>query len=241
MSNAHMEEASGWKFKRNRDGDKHEKNCSDGYYRTLTIRDSTEKARGERRVAEIHHVLCVHACSDATFPSSITHEEIDFIHSSLAITDWDINGSDNNIGLPKKWAYVLDTGNTTQWDGLPCHQVDHDIYLDKVEQWITENVWNKIKANKKQKKCENMTAESVKKMFDFGSSRWKALLKARGAKHGGTKACLDYCLAGKSDPAMESVWYIPFSMAFPESDARPRVKPPAGASVARKHLLAAVR
>ncbi|WP_437292913.1 hypothetical protein [Sorangium sp. So ce426] len=239
MSNRHMEEANGWKFKRHRDGDKHEKNCSDGYYRTLTIRDGTEKTRGERRVTEIHHVLCVHACSDETFPPTFTQERIGFIHKLLAITDWDINGSGNNIGLPKKWAYVLDPGNTTQWGGLPCHQVDHDIYLDALELWMAENVWDKIEENKQQKKCEKMAPESVKELFECGSIEWKKFLKKRGTDHGGTKACLDYCLTGSNDPAKESVWHIPFSMACPESDVRRRVKPPAGASVARKHLLAA--
>lgn len=232
-----MEDPKDWKFKRNRNGDEHINNCSDGYYRVRTM----GSGKSARFVAEIHHILCVHACSDATFPGSITKEEIDFIHKSLAITDWNINGTDNNIGLPRKWAYVLDTSGATGWDCLPCHQVDHDIYLYKVEEWVTENVWNKIKANKKDEKCENMDPESVKKLFDTGSKRWKALLKARGVKHGGTKACLDYCLKGEEDASKESVWHIPFSMAFPESDVRRRSKPPKGISVARAGLLTMIK
>jgi len=107
-----------WLFKRNRNGDEHVKNCSDGYC-----------APKGRNMLEIHHILCVHACSDDTFPEDITDDEKKFIYACLAISDRNINSGDNNIGLPKKWAYVLDGKSLTGWDGLPCHQVDHDIYL----------------------------------------------------------------------------------------------------------------
>ncbi|EYF06840.1 hypothetical protein [Chondromyces apiculatus] len=233
-----------WKFKRNRDGDKHIKNCDEGYYAPTVVFKHGGKVRNVR---EVHHVLCVHACSDATLPVKIEAADKKFIHDSLAITDWDINAAANNIGLPRKWAYVLDTdatlkvpGAPNEWDGLPCHQVDHDIYLDKVEEWVTENIWNKIRANKSAENCEYMKPEAVKNMFERGSRMWKALLRRRGMLHGGTRASLEYCQSGKEDPAKEDIWHKPFSMAMPEGDIRRRNKPPKG-NLVRTGLLTMIK
>jgi hypothetical protein len=218
MAKKHMEIPSEkeWKFKRNRNGDEHVGNCADGYF--------NPKGLVPNRL-EIHHILCVHACSDATFPASITDDEKTFIYVCLAISEWNINGKENNIGLPKKWAYVMDGKNTTGWDGLPCHQVDHDIYLRNVASYVRTEIWDKVKKAKKAEDCEELTGENIAQHFIDGSDTWKKRLTKRGKKYGGTKACLDYCLDGKQGPMADSNWYVPFSMAVPdESDARPRAK-----------------
>ena len=206
----HMETSEELKFKRGRNGDEHIKNCADGYYKS-DIPSSFE----------IHHALCVHACSDSTFPTGITDDEVKFIYACFAISVWNINGPDNNIGLPKKWAYVLDPDDRSGWDGYPCHQVDHDLYLKAVEEYVTNNVWKKVKKAKKKENCKKLTGANIASKFNTGSKHWKAFLKARGK---GTKACLDYCLKGKSDPVLERTWHIPFSMA-PDGEVRKRVKP----------------
>ncbi|AKT40382.1 hypothetical protein [Chondromyces crocatus] len=222
-----------WKFKRHRKGDTHIENCSDGYKPTDRGSERFKSGGKQRFICEVHHILCVHACSDATLPRGITEEERKFIRNTLAITDWDINAGHNNIGLPRKWAYVLDgdetkranSGGLSDWNGLPCHQVDHDIYLTKVKEWVTVNIWNKIRANKSAENCENMDPESVQNMFKKGSDRWRALLKKRGSAFGGTRSSLAYCASSQSDPIKEATWHIPFSMAIPESSIRKRQKP----------------
>ena len=233
----HMKDPADWKFKRSRNGDEHARNCKSGYYGKRPMKFGEK----DMVVTEIHHVLCVHACSDDTHPSDLSEDELTFIHKSLAITDWNINEGHNNIGLPRKWAYVLDTGNATGWDGLPCHQVDHDIYLDTVKQWVTEEIWNKIKANKTEGNCENMEGSAVAQLFKDGSVHWKSFLEERGKMHGGTKACLDYCMRGVPDPAKDDVWHVPFSMACPANDIRRRTKPPKSPSLQMKMLLGRIK
>ena len=211
----HMEDPTEWKFKRMRKGNEHIDNCTDGYC----------KASGFKiNVLEVHHALCVHACSDSTFPTTITSDEKKFIYACFAISKWDINASGNVIGLPKKWAYVLDSNGSTGWDGYPCHQVDHDLYLKAVEVYVTDKIWKKVKKAKKKEDCEKLTGDNISSKFVQGSKDWKAFLKTRGQKYGGTKACLRYCLEGMPDAILDKNWHIPFSMA-PDGKARHRAKP----------------
>jgi hypothetical protein len=228
MTKKHMEDPKDWKFKRNRNGDEHINNCSDGY---------CSPKGDEPRSLEIHHILCVHACSDATFPERITDDEVKLIYACLAITDWNINASDNNIGLPTKWAYVR-YPNGNGWDGLPCHQVDHDLYLKDVQTYVRDEIWKEIRKNKKKKACEEFTGQNIAEYFNTGSDEWKTFLKARGNLYGGTKACLEYCTSGEPRPGInDDNWHIPFSMAPNEAEARKRAKPPSGKVLERLGLL----
>lgn len=251
----HMTDPADWKFNRNRKGDDHIHNCDSGYLKgpssategaQLVLGERTSPARivyggKARSIVEVHHLLCVHACSDATLPEGVASDAAkrEFIRKSLAITDWNINCRDNNIGLPRKWIYVIDVQNHTGWGKLPCHQVDHDMYLNSVKDWVTTEIWNKMLQNKTDSNCENMQGSAVVKLFEKGSSTWRKHLNKRGRKYGGTKASLDYCIEGPQDPVREANWYIPFSMAELESEVRPRAKPPIiKGSVQRKNLLA---
>jgi hypothetical protein len=226
----HMEDPKEWKFKRNRNGDEHSDNCTDGYIQP--------KGR-DPNVLEIHHLLCVHACSDETFPADMTEDDRTFIYACFAITEWNINGADNNIGLPRKWAFVKDPGNTTGWDKLPCHQVDHDRYLKAVNKWIQDNIWKKCKSAKKKEKCELLKGKALATMFNQGSDDWKTFLKDRGQEYEGTRRCLEYCLKGESNPVLEANWYVPFSMA-PKGLVRKREKPPAKRKLKRTGLLKSI-
>lgn len=231
-----MVDPSKWAFNRNRKGRDHIDNCDTGYPKE----PSQITYRGKpRNVVEVHHLMCVHACSDATLPEDVKNDEtlLDFIRKSLAITEWDINCGHNNIGLPRKWIYVIDTANNTKWGKLPCHQIDHDRYLATVEQYVTAEIWEKMQQNKKKGNCENMKGEAVVALFRKGSKEWRDFLVARGTQFGGTEASLKYCLEQETiDPVREETWYIPFSMAE-ASEIRPRVKPPLKTTLERKNLL----
>ena len=208
-------------FKRNRNGSEHADNCTDGYIQPKGKSPSW---------LQIHHALCVHACSNVTFPQSITEAQRTFIEACFEMTEWNINGPDNNIGLPCKWPYVEDPDNGTGWDKYPCHQVDHDLYLTAVETYVTEKIWLELLNAQEEKKCEEIKGENIAHYFNTGSSTWKDMLKTRGQSYGGTKGCLDYCVKGTAAPlelvGNEEKWYVPFSMAPSEDEARERVKPP---------------
>ncbi len=233
MAKKHLEVPEGeWKFKRQRDGDTHIKACTSGY---------PKAAMGnEPRWLEVHHILCVKACSDSTFPDDATPADITFIRSCLAISDWDINAEPNTIGLPTKQAYVSDF--TVAWNLVPCHQVDHDLYLKEVEVFVKDKIWKSLKKAQDEKACEELTPENIAGKFTAGSRLWKVLLIVRGKLQGGTKACLDYCASGQPNPIInDQNWYVPFSMAMNKGTIRPRVKPTPQSALLRKGLLAAIK
>lgn len=248
MADGHPDDPEDWKFKRARKGDTHIKNCKSGY--------SATSSATENKI-EVHHILCVHACSDDTFPEELTEPQKVFIYACFAMTEWDINSGDNNIGLPRKWAYVKDrpcpTGAGT-WDGLPCHQVDHDLYLKTVMGYVKNSIWKQLLRGKKLKACEKITGQNIATLFNNGSTKWRTHLTTRGsgAESDGitTKKAIDYFESFKAkadkngpattpDPVMEAKWHIPFSMAI-LGEVRQRTPPTRGSKVQRSGLLAAV-
>ena len=233
MAKVHIPPPSKWKFKRSRNGTEHADHCEDGY---------VEPKNKKRNVLEIHHVLCVDACSNNSFPTDLSDDDVEFILICLANTAWNINAAPNNIGLPRKWAYVDDPSNTTKWDGLPCHQVDHNLYLDTVSAWMTKNVWKKMTSASKKEKCEYVEGKNVAELFELGSSEWKKFLTTRGKNRGGTMACLSFATSGATKPKdMNDHWHVPFSMSPDEEAIKTRVRPPANRRVAREDLLAMIK
>ena len=218
-----------WKtsFNRGRQSPKHIDQCSSGYRR-----------QGK---CQVHHLLCVHSCADAGMPP----EHIDSIHEFMVTAEWDINDAHNTIGLPIKPAYheALGEAKTSRsaecvgdssalrgkpppgWDGLPCHQVDHNpTHTTEVVNWVKTNVWSKLLLAKKKKKCDRTAADKIETMLEAGSDHFRKQLEARGKR--GPK--------GSSTAAMiesgyaSDTWYLPFSMA--ESGTamkrpRPRARP----------------
>jgi hypothetical protein len=224
----HLEvDESKWLFKRKRKGRTHIDACALGY-----------KVTGHNQV---HHALCVYACSNSTFPKGLTDDEFAFIMLCLAPTDWDINKEPNVIGLPLKTAYVS-LPDDPGWDKLPCHQVDHDIYLKDVNSYVTDQIWTAIKEAQEAEACEQLDGKTIQALFNTGSKKWRGFLVKRGSTNGGTKAALAYCLnpppPGTATPFNDSNWYIPFSMG---STSRQRVKPKAGASLKLAGLLSKIK
>ena len=232
MAKKHLEVPENeWKFKRQRDGDKHITACASGY---------PKAAMGKTpRWLEVHHILCVHACSDATFPGAATPDDVKFFKSCMAITPWDINAEPNTIGLPTKQAYVSDV--SAAWNLLPCHQVDHDLYLTKVEEYVENKIWKSMMKTEEQKACEEVTPENIEAKFIQGSKVWKAFLTIRGKLYGGAKACLEYCASGQPNPIInDQNWHVPFSMSPDPTAIRSRVKPKPKSALLREGLLAAI-
>jgi hypothetical protein len=225
----HLEvDESKWLFKRKRKGRTHIDACRLGY-----------KVTGHNQV---HHALCVYACSNSTFPKNLTDDEFAFIMLCLAPTDWDINKEPNVIGLPLKTAYV-ELPDDSGWGKLPCHQVDHDIYLKDVNAYVTAEIWGAIRDAKEAEACEQLDGNTIKTLFEDGSAEWRGFLVERGLKSGGTKAALAYCLnppqPGTATTITDDNWYIPFSMG--KSQIRPRVKPKPGADLKLAGLLAKIK
>lgn len=174
-------------------------------------------------LSEVHHILC-HSCVQdaAIFVSGVDKP---YVLKCLAITDWDVNNPKNLIGLPKKWAYVLDYAGYSAWDKLPCHQHDHGRFTDAVKKWLNANVWAELKGMKEG--CA-VAEKDIQGLLDEGSSHWQDFLVGRGAMLGGTKICWDERSASK-----KRTWYIPFSMAPGPSVAIPRRHPPPASIVAK--------
>ncbi len=194
----------------------HLKNVSEGYKTAL--------------LNNVHHVLC-HSCVQ-TSAISVAGTDKEYIEKVLVTVEWDVNNEGNLIGLPLKWAYLLD--KSAAWDNLPCHKVDHDLYTRDVNQWLADNIWSSLKG--KSVKCDVDTANLVSAL-NGGSRLWRYMLKKRGKMHGGTKYCWDH----RSEASMENVWFIPFSMAPELSQIRRRARPPARPSQKVGSILQIIR
>jgi hypothetical protein len=130
--------------------------------------------------SEVHHILCHSCVQDAAI--LVAGVDKDYIRKCLAITEWDVNNPKNLIGLPKKWAYVVDYAGHTGWDKLPCHQHDHARFTEGVKQWLKDNVWTLLKG--REKECD-VEPKDLKSVLDNGSKRWQKFLLKRGAEQGG--------------------------------------------------------
>jgi hypothetical protein len=203
----HSKKATEWDdFIRNRHGDTHITACKSGYRK--------------EGYCQIHHLLCVHACSDA----GIADGKATHVHEFLARSTWDINDEHNTIGLPSKRAYierpkqsVLGEAKAPEgWDQLPCHMVDHNpIHTTEVCNWVQTNIWSKLESAKANSKCEETSPEGIQDLFKKGSDHFRKELTKRGKREDGTKAVIDSCFESDN-------WYHPFSMA---SSPKPRQRP----------------
>jgi hypothetical protein len=180
-------------FIRSRKGDAHITNCgSKGY----TV----------KKHCQIHHILCVSCLQDARI---LPKGNRPYIRKCFKITDWDINAKPNVIGLPLKRAY-LKRENDGGWDDLPCHQVDHNPhYTDGVADWLTENVWDTLKA--KEKGCD-VEPKEIAKLLNSGSTHWETFLVDRGAGSDSGGRGTRYSWEHRNDAGMRKTWHIPFSM-----------------------------
>ena len=224
-----------WKFKRQRLNPVHIENCKAGYPTGYPAGPPYGKSP---RWMEVHHILCVKACSDSSFPGDATSDNVVFFKLCMAITKWDINAEPNTIGLPTKVAYVED--KTYTWDLVPCHQVDHDLYLDKVEDYVRTKIWKELKNSQDEEDCEEITGKNIVQLFNDAITIWKDFLTGRGVVNGGARAAFDYCYhGGQSTPGLinDDNWHIPFSMSPVVAEIRKRVKPKPMEPIVREALL----
>jgi hypothetical protein len=175
---------------RERRGEEHIDNCGSGYQ--------------EKSFCNIHHIVCVSALSDGTIAGFIKDaSERKTVHLCLMITEWDINGAHNTVGMPLKQVYV-DKAAPSGWNKIPCHQVDHNpYYTDAVKKRLYDQVWEPVAAAARE--CEFEATDLVSQLEDE-SDHWRKFLEDRGKKLGGTAYCWEH--RGK----MKKTWYLPFSM-----------------------------
>lgn len=152
---------------------------------------------------EVHHILCQHAITDFDVPA----DKLEYIRACLCLAEWDINASNNLLGLPLKKAYK--NSDYTSPVNLTCHNVDHntrDGYTKEVRTWLHDEVWDGLVVNQKEHAVE---AESIVGLLDDCIDHFKRQLKKRGERNNGTLWSYQHRL----DAGEERQWYHPFSMA----------------------------
>jgi hypothetical protein len=186
----HKKDPETWKIKRNRDPNNvHITNCSEGYYKT------------DSRFTQIHHILPISCLADGTIEQKVK-DDIKKIRKCLALTDWDINAGPNCVGLPLKRAFV-DKNAPQDWDGWPCHQVDHPGYNLEVSKRLHKKVWQDCLDN--MENCDD-GAKTVANQLNKESKYWldKDLRGRPTKKAWDTRFNPD----GSANP----LWFWPFSM-----------------------------
>jgi hypothetical protein len=196
----HRKDPEDWNMKRQRDGDKHIKNCGTGY-----------RFKGQ---SQIHHIVCVTCMQDATIVKKAKKKNMEFIRSCLKETTWNINDEPNTIGLPLTPVYYQ-RPNDMSWDNLPCHQVDHNPqYRDAVSNYLYEVIWSTLIRDRK--KCV-FDPQALAEQLDNASKEYRRFLNKRGKQMDGTRRCWNNrpdLTDAKGKPRGEQLkrWYVPFSM-----------------------------
>ena len=198
-------------------------NCSTGYA-------FTHGGKAARQ-SEYHHILPVETIQDASIEPS---DELDFFHNCMAMTTWDINESENLIGLPTKIPYLefdrdpdrnvarssdrtankfhsqirnlaAALGAFGTIPDLPCHKNDHPRYNEDLILYIQRNVWQVLQIERQ--KCK-IQGKSILKELRSASSHWRKFLVNRGADHGGAA----HCWENREKPEYAEYWFIPLSL-----------------------------
>lgn len=215
---------------RGRRGRTHITRCSRGYISPSYI------------YKEVHHVLCIHSVTDATIAEQLgDDEDVQRIKDCLDLTNWNINDSHNTVGLPKKRAFYKYPG--TDWDGWPCHQVDHNVadgYTETVGTDLKTHVWEPVLEVAED--CE-FEAKALEDLLKARSDHWYGFLDGRGKENAGTAFCWKHRFEidqGKvSDPRVTKPWFHPFSM-HPGDPTERKPPPDEGSFTSRfKDLLSA--
>lgn len=163
---------------------------------------------------QVHHILCQHSITDFDIKD---REQFAYIKACLCLADWDINDASNLIGLPLKSVYIRSDG--TLPTNLCCHNVDHNTaggYTLEVKQWLHDNVWSTLRANRKAHEVE---AKNIKRQLEKCTAHFKAVLARRSRRNKGTLVSWN----NRFEEAHAKKWYRPFSMA-----AQPTHRSPGG-------------
>jgi hypothetical protein len=162
------------------------------------------------RNKQIHHIL---PCTTLNLrKADITEARKDYAQRCLNTTKWDINASDNLIGLPLKPRYKKSNGKNPV--NLPCHDVDHGPYIDQCRQYLKTNIWNKL--NKK-KKAHKLDVKTILSELKTATTFHEGKLRAIGILNGGTMISWQKRL----EPGWLNKWYKPFSMVTNSTPRRP--------------------
>jgi hypothetical protein len=220
-TNQHPEDPTDWLMNRQRaHTDELRESCSTGY-----IFLHNEGAAGQ---CEFHHIIPIEIMQDSSLPP----EKVDFARKCMALTDWNINNSENLIGLPTKLPYeaadrhlnkglemlaaVLDVPHNIfgAIPDLPCHQREHDKYNRKLNTDFRSKIWNKL--IKKRRACK-MDGEKLKGQLETASGEWREFLVKRGAGPPSASTCWP----NRNQKSFRKIWYKPFSMAIKPAKAEP--------------------
>lgn len=196
----------------------HQKNNNRGYKPTngtlpKSKGETVAKGRPDKDYCQIHHILPVSSVQDASIREEITDKkEYSVVRKCFGLTKWDVDQTDNVIGLPLKRAFIDSSAPKKDLWNLPCHMYGHPQYTKKVKKDLKKLVWDPIL--KKADPCPP-DYEAIKKIVENASSVKHTWLITRGA---GTEN------NWKNRRKLPDTWHIPFSMDPKEPP--PRVKPP---------------
>ena len=168
------------------------KNCTSGFQK--------------KSYSQIHHIVCLQ--SVAARVEQYNPGLKDYIEACLWVTPWDINNSNNLIGLPLNCQYRKSDGKVPE--NLPSHQVDHNTkggYREEVSDYLKNNVWNTLSAKKK---VHDVDVKRLKDELEKASTTFRTRITNRGGRQGGTKLCWEK----RFESSYKTRWYHPFSMAL---------------------------
>ncbi len=189
---------------RGRTSKNHKTNCAEGYRPGGKTPD--------KDYCQIHHVLPISSVQDASIKEWVPDEqEFRIARKSFGLTSWDVDQTDNVIGLPLKRAFVSKLAPQKDLWNLPCHIYGHPQYTQFVKASLVVLVWDKIVMMAEE--CPPASNEAIQGEVEATSKYSFDWLKSRGA---GTKICW------KKRRYMKG-WYIPFSM---DPGKPAEVKPP---------------
>lgn len=187
----HIEEVEDCIIKRTCKSPEYVDNCKKGYrYRY-----------GSLSFWQAHHILPVSALKS----KRINDTDDEYIEKCLCMTDWNINGSHNMMGLDTKWPYYL-YPTLPLPSNLPSHLVGHDDYLKETYAYMDRNVWKKLKKKRKQHK---LSPKSIIRELNSAIDYFHGELILRGKRNGGTIKCWKK----RHNAGMKKIWYHPFSMS----------------------------
>jgi hypothetical protein len=161
---------------------------------------------------EAHHILCVASVTECILG-------MPGIQGAVRKTQWCINNKPNMIALPllghvvKYYCDIDDSDNFTAikrqvpppFNGVPCHDVSHDLYQEEVEQALMQIACN-VKDQDHDVQADSLREDLVSHSEHFGEE-----LKARGMRKGGVHE--GWRLAHRKRPGPDPEWNHPFSMA----------------------------
>jgi hypothetical protein len=175
--------------------------CEPGKWVDETFAQKRKGGAGPKKY-EAHHLLCW-SCVVAAFITDVAAKAI------LKGTDWCVNRKSNMIALPL-WGHTikwyLHHDSPPKFANLPQHDWDHNCSLGYTAE-VTERLAEFSRDLKDAKQAHELPEpEDIASSLNSTAKAFRAKLKARGVRGGGTHASF---LGGGTTAG----WYLPFSMA----------------------------